>query len=373
VTSPRHIGPRRPGGGDPLPRPVAGGLAAAAAVAILLAVAAAGAHAGSSSHREQPSTRAALAWRSGAARPAALAARLRAFWGGPIQASNGETVHIEISDAYPEDAAFARRWADEVVALLHGPELANLRMVLAPLDEVQLACGEQALACYSVRGQSLVTTADDVPGGPTAQALLAHEYGHHVAANRLNPPWQAVDWGTKRWATAMRVCAGASQGMLFPGNEGRNYELNPGEGLAEAYRVLNERRLGRAEFPWSIVSTSLYPSEAALAALELDVTRPWTGPTLRRIPGRFVRGGAKARRLSVATPLDGTAVATLRAPRGTRFTLELLSGSGAVLRRATSTGAPASLRTTVCGSRSLGLRVRTTRGMGSYTLTVSRP
>jgi hypothetical protein len=313
-----------------------------------------------------------LAFRAGIVRPGALAAQRRSMWGGRTLASNGESVDLEISDSYPEDPAFARRWADEVVALLHGAELANVRVVLLPLDEVQVVCGDQALACYSTQGQSLVTTPDDVPGGPPARALLAHEYGHHVAANRLNPPWRAVDWGTKRWATVTRVCPRARAGELFPGDEQRNYELNPGEGFAEAYRVLNERRLGRPEYPWGIVTPRLYPDMAALAALERDVLQPWIRPTVRTIRGRFV-SGLSARRLAVATPLDGNAAVTLRAPRGTRFTLELLSPSGAVVSRAASTGRPGTVRAVVCGARTLDLRVRRDRGFGRYSLTVSRP
>jgi hypothetical protein len=374
VTSPRHLALRATGAAAPLGRPV-GWLAAAAACATLLAAASASAHAAPTpaGATATPAVPATMARSSGTVRSSALAARLKAVWGGRVVASNGESVELEISDSYREDPAFARRWADEVVALLHGPELASLRVVLAPLDEVQRVCGEQALACYSPGAQTLVTPAEDVPDGPTAQALLAHEYGHHVAANRLNPPWRAVDWGTKRWATATGVCQGASQGMFFPGDEGRNYELNPGEGFAEAYRVLNERRLARPEFPWGIVSTALYPSEAALTALEQDVVQPWTAPTKRTVSGRFARSGARSRKLTFTTPLDGSAAATLRAPRGTRFTVELLSRSGAVVQRATSTGGAAAVRTTVCGSRSLALRLRAQRGAGRYSLTVSRP
>ena len=373
VTSFRHLSLRRPGGDDPLRRPVAGGLAAAAACTALL-VAQGTAHADPARAARGAETGVAgpAAFRSGVVRRGALAVQLRSMWGGPTLATNGETIVLEISDRYPVDPAFARRWADEVVALLHGAEIANVRIALATPDEIQLVCGLQALACYSAQSQTLVTTPDDVPGGPSARALLAHEYGHHVAASRLNPPWRAVDWGTKRWATATRVCSRARAGELFPGDEQRNYELNPGEGFAEAYRVLNERRLGRPEYPWSLVTPALYPNISALDALERDVLQPWTQPTVRTIGGRFVRG-LSTRKIGVATPLDGNAVATLRAPRGTRFTLELLSRSGAVVSRAASSGRPATVRGVVCGDRALDLRVRRDRGFGRYSLTVSRP
>jgi len=73
--------------------------------------------------------------------------------------------------------------------------------------------------------------------GVPLEQILAHEYGHHVSANRSNPPWQAVDWGPKRWATYLGVCPHAVRGEMFPGDEGAAYELNPGEG----WGVLTDR------------------------------------------------------------------------------------------------------------------------------------
>ena len=51
----------------------------------------------------------------------------------------------------------------------------------------------------------------------SAEAIIAHEYGHHVAANRSNAPWAALDWGTKRWATYIQVCGRARDGRALPG------------------------------------------------------------------------------------------------------------------------------------------------------------
>ena len=76
----------------------------------------------------------------------------------------------------------------------------------------------------------------------TPQEVVRHEYGHHVAANRLNPPWSAADWGPKTWATDQGICALAAAGTAFPGNESDHYELNPGEAWAESYRIFADQR-----------------------------------------------------------------------------------------------------------------------------------
>ena len=79
-----------------------------------------------------------------------------------------------------------------------------------------------------------------------------------MAAHRLNAPWEAVDYGTKRWATYENVCAKTRQGPCTPAPRTRSkYFYNPGEGLAETYRLLNERRLGLPEAPWDIVTKEL--------------------------------------------------------------------------------------------------------------------
>ena len=298
-----------------------------------------------------------------------------AYWGGPTLASTGETVTIYVSDAYPQDPATAQRWADYFAGLAHGPELSRLTAYLAPLTQVQSVCGDDALACYSPGSESLVAPGDDPASDTSAEAIVTHEYGHHVAENRSNAPWVAEDSGTKRWATYEQVCANTRAGRLFPGAETvPRYQLNPGEGFAEAYRVLNERLAGRPETPWNIVSSTLYPDSTALAALQQDVTTPWTGPTAIRLSGAL---GAKtrSRTATVATPLDGTLRLTVQAPARSRFALSAISPSGRRLAAVTTT---ASARTravtaTVCGSRSVAVRVSRVSGSGTYRLTVSRP
>jgi hypothetical protein len=287
------------------------------------------------------------------------------FWGGPYRTASRETVTVFVSDTYPEDVATGQRWADFVASLVHGSEISNVVLYLAPLRQVQGICGRGALACYGGRLRSIFAPGEDSPDGVTAEAIVAHEYGHHVAANRSNAPWEAVDWGTKRWATHLRVCSRARTHELFPGSEGENYRLNPGEGFAEAYRVLNERRLGRAETEWGVVSQDLYPDDGALARLGEDVVSPWPGNANSKLRGRAGRA------YTIETPLDGTLNVAVRGTRSTRLRVSLLAPSG--VRAASGTaarGRATTLRATVCGARSYRLRVA---GSGTFTATVSKP
>jgi hypothetical protein len=209
--------------------------------------------------------------------------------------------------------------------------------------------------------------------GTSAESIIAHEYGHHVATNRRNDPFPAVEWGTKRWATYENVCPEARAGLLVPGAEdAQNYPRNPGEGFAEAYRVLNERRLGLPPMPWDIVTTSLLPDDRALQLIEQDVVSPWGGNTTTRPTGSLTRA-RRARTHTVATPLDGTLRVTLTAPAAAKLRIELLTADGARIGRRTATAGTTTMTTTVCGSRFHHVRVATPSAAARYRLTVSKP
>jgi hypothetical protein len=126
----------------------------------------------------------------------------------------------------------------------------------------------------------------DVGAGADAD-IGAHEYGHHIAANRRNDPWDANDWGTKRWASVVGVCTRVAAGSAFPGDEGDHYTLNPGEAFGEAYRFLNIQRGGTwANFPL-IVDASFAPTADSLASVLTDVQQPWAGPASTSWDGQF--------------------------------------------------------------------------------------
>jgi len=283
-------------------------------------------------------------------------------WGGEQTAATGERMTIYASARYDQDAAELQRWADFLSGLIHGSELAELTVYLAPPNEVARFCGAAAAACYgsAAADSLLVASGEDLPDGTSAEAVVTHEYGHHIAAHRNNAPWTAVDWGTKRWATYVGVCAGARAGRFFPGDEAAHYTFNPGEDFAETYRVLNARRAGIPEIPWEVVDSSLYPDDTALSLVEQDVTQPWTVATMTTLTG------SATHTFSIATPLDGTLKVTLRAPARSRLRLRL--GGSAV-----TTATAATLSSTVCGSRSTKVAVTRLSGRGTYRLTVSKP
>src|SRR3954469_2194159 len=332
-------------------------LLVAAAAAALLAAAAASASS-TAGHLEVPQ-RAELARAGSAIADSSLAAfpsprvlRPGTYWGGPYTSSTGETVTVYASNTYPQDPATAQRWADFLASLVHGPELSSLIAYLAPENEVSAICGPQALACYSGVQNLLVAPGDDPSGDTSAEAVVTHEYGHHVAAYRSNAPWDAIDFGTKRWASYENVCAGARTGAVYPGAESLpRYRLNPGEAFAETYRVLNERTAGLAEAPWDIVSQQFYPDDAALEALREDVVSPWQTSTAVSRTASLTKT-TRTRTYSIATPLDGAVTATLRVPASARFTLSLVAANGATLAQG-SGSRTVSLSTLVCGRRSL--------------------
>jgi hypothetical protein len=118
------------------------------------------------------------------------------------------------------------------------------------------------------------------------------------------------------------------------------------------------------------VSDALYPDTNALAALDQDVTSPWQGSTATTRTGRFTRT-VRVRTFTVATPLDGTLRVSVRSSAGTRVALDVFNGSSRLVH---ATGAGTLARTqTICGQRSLRVRVTETRGTGSFRLTVSKP
>ncbi len=150
--------------------------------------------------------------------------------------------------------------------------------------------------------------------------MLTHEYGHHVASWRRNDPWEALDWGPKRWASAARVCAGVARRKLFPGNQGAHYFDDPGEGFADGYAHLHF-----PSTPWRY-NALLRPTTALSEAIRRDVETPWTGPRTRTAEAdRFGR-------LRVRLALDGDVTVRVSGQRGARFRLEARSEGWAIGR-----------------------------------------
>lgn len=303
--------------------------------------------------------------------PSVTAVETPGWHGGTLGTTTGESVTVYVSDTYPPEQVAPQAWADFFAALPHGRELASVTVRIAPAAEVAAICGATASGCY---GSGELVFIGDAGGSTRPEDVARHEYGHHIAANRANPPWRALDWGTKRWATVEQVCSRAKAGTAFPGNEDDQYELNPGEAFAEAYRVLAEQKAGAVLSSWSIVDGSFYPDPAALSALDQDVVKPWQAPVTKTVRAGFRQRGPRRWLLPVATPLDGELTATLRLPGGRLDTLELLSADGRVLSRGLWAGTSTRrLSFVACGQRRLTLRVTRAGDPGRFAVTVTRP
>ena len=327
------------------------GVAAAALAALATAVPAGGAVLGS------------------AGRPAA--AEPPGWVGGAFRTATGESVTVYASSTYAAGEVVPQRWAEFFAGIPHGSELGSLVVRIATPGEVAGLCSTEALGCYNAR--ELV-----MPGEPydgvAPEHVARHEYGHHIAAHRSNPPWRAADWGPKRWATAAHVCRRSEQHTAFPGDDGTHYRLDPGEAFAESYRVLAEQKAGAALATWGLVDGSFYPDRAALRAIEQDVATPWTRSTTTRTSGRFRAGGPRRWLVPVGTPLDGELNAELKLPSGRLDTLELLAPDGHVLARGLWSGTHTRrLGFVVCGQRRLSLRVTSAGVPGRFDLMLSRP
>lgn len=281
--------------------------------------------------------------------------RSAASWGGPTTASDGEVVQITVSDTYPVDSTITQGLADFLVQLYHGPELSTVAVYVAPLSEVETICGPGAGGCYDPDQQTIVAPGENLPDGTSKETVLVHELGHHVARSRVNPPWTAEDWGTKRWASVENICMRVADSTAFPGDEGSKYLLNPGEAFAESYRILNFQKQAWAS--WTVSAPfnsdeSFYPDAAALDALRLDVVQPWKAPTVTAWSGRVASARRSAKR-AIATPLDGSmSVKLTRAPAGASIAI-VDPRNGAVLAKG-----PRRASFQVCGKRNLVLLVK---------------
>ena len=294
--------------------------------------------------------------------------------GGATTASNGEVVQVYVSDAYQSEPNTPLRWADFFTRLLHGSELQLVRVHVATLVELQTVCGDRAIGCF---GGGELYLPGELAGSArvTPEEVARHEYGHHIGLNRENPPWTAIDWGTKRWASQLGICRRAKENTVYPGNEDWGYTLNPGEGLAESYRVLNEVRQGAATFSWTLVDGSFSPDATALTALEQDVLTPWTGQTAATIKGRFTVKGPKTRTWRLGTPLDGVFQLNATLPAGSPFRIAVLAEDGKteLARGLWSSAKTQTLAFTICGTRTAHVRVTRLGPPGTVTLRTLTP
>jgi hypothetical protein len=288
-------------------------------------------------------------------RPRAFAALQLNGWGGVYTTSTGEQVTVYSSNAYPMDPAANQAIADFIAGLVHGNEISKVTIYMAPAEEVAALCeSQEADGCYFPASGQLISIGEDSQYS-TVEEVLSHEYGHHIATNRFNDPWSAVDWGTKRWATVENVCRKTEMGLAFPGDEGEHYLKNPGESFAESYLHLNEVRKGLPETKW-FYDAQFLPNKAALDAIEQDVLKPWDSYGVYTWKGRFSRRN-QVGMATLKTPLDGLFELRLTGPRGSKVKIY---GKNA------KQISPTKARGLICGQRSFITSV-TGGGAGAFT------
>jgi hypothetical protein len=305
-------------------------------------------------------------------RPSVLQQAPIQFRGGPITASTGERVDVRVSDGLPVETSSPEQWAEFLVGMTHGREISDLTTFVVTFDEVQDICGDRTAGCYAAnRMVVLGEPALDL----TPEEIVRHEYGHHVAYHRDNAPWDAIDWGPKRWASTAGVCVRAARREAFPGDQGSNYVRNPGEAWAETYRLMDERKAGVTTATWPIVSSSFFPTQASLQAAEQDVLQPWSAPTTTVSTRVFRQRTPKVWWIPLSTPLDGDLAINAAVPSSGNHEIALVSANRrTVIRRAQWVGQRVKrLQSTVCGQRSLFVRVTQKGSLGRVRVSVTAP
>jgi hypothetical protein len=305
-------------------------------------------------------------------RAARLAQAGLAYRGGPITTSTGEVVDVRVSETLPLETASPEGWAEFLAKLTHGPELTRLTTFIVSFAEVQQICGSRAIGCY---GGNRLVAPGEIAADISPDEVVRHEYGHHIAGNRSNPPWAAIDWGPKRWASTANVCAKVSRREAYPGDQGSNYARNPGEAWAETYRLMDERKNGITTATWPIVEPSFFPNEAALQAAEQDVLQPWTRPHTTVSTRAFGKRTPKAWVIPLSAALDGDLRISATLPKGGMHEVALVGANRrAVVERAQWVGQRVKrLEGSICGQRSLFVRVTQNGALGRVRVSVTTP
>jgi hypothetical protein len=287
-------------------------------------------------------------------------------------------------------------------ALPHGPELAQLSVLVATPTELASICGEAVLACYFPGEEEMVVSGDEgAAAGVPRDFAIAHEYGHHLAnlaeqaAAGASAPISPLSSGTLRWATYERVCQLTRSGRLFPGDQGAHYWEDPEEAFAETYAELADPA---AAVPWQFTPL-LAPSRASLEKVRADLERPWSGPVTRTLSGELSApparpshhpAGAGPESIGAAavvdappwvaqrrlkTPLDGRVAVSVTAPASAELAFLLReSGSDRILARGQAKpGQSSEISFANCGRDDLSLEVRSLHGAGPFEAIVRRP
>ena len=304
--------------------------------------------------------------------PPALRARAAQATGrtAVLRTSDGLPVQVTLAGGYAADTAVAQSYVDFLSGLPHGSELGLLRMRIVPPQQVAPECGATedlgVIACYLPPRNLMVVPGEQPEEGITTTYVVAHEYGHHIANHRSNPPFGALDYGPKQWASVKNVCHETLAGRLAPGDEGDLYRANPGEAWAETYA-----RLKYSDGEWRY-SDLLRPTQAGNFAAAADVLNPWKRSRHQTFRGRLGRFDAQDR-FTFRLTLDGSLRFRLAGPRAADFDLEVRA-DGHVEGRTRTPGSRDRLgwdAACVQAPETIAVTVRRRSGAGAYTLRVT--
>jgi hypothetical protein len=296
-----------------------------------------------------------------ASAPATKSAGAKALPRYPV--AGGGSVAVQVDPAYAGGGAL-QRVLDSLGELPHGAEMNKLTVHIADQSTLDRFCGQGSTACYYPADLTMVVSGDPVnPNNGMPQGMvIAHEYGHHIEANRSLPGWNASNLGGRHWATYEHVCEGVSAGRLFPGDQGAHYWDNPGEAFAQSYATMVYP--GVVPWWWHFAE----PDQGAFEALRADVADPSRGTTVRW--SKTLAPGASTAATTITTSLDGPIEVKLRQPPSARFDVTLRSSDGRLLSRGRVKGSskrPVSrLAYSSCGTGTFTLQVRRRAGKGKF-------